>query len=51
MSDESPREPEPSIVREWLVFAVICLVVGAVFVALRVAKDGPQVLTHAPHRR
>ncbi|MCG3134677.1 MAG: hypothetical protein HMLKMBBP_01998 [Planctomycetes bacterium] len=45
--------PEPTsreIAREWLTFAGLLLAVGIVIVALRVWKDGPQVLTFAPHK-
>jgi hypothetical protein len=41
-------EEEPSrgtIVREILVFTILCLVVGGIFVAYRVQRLGTQVLT------
>lgn len=38
-----------TIRREVLVFAAIVLVVGAIFVAYRVARNGTRVLTVSPH--
>lgn len=45
-SEPTSRE----IAREWLTFAGLLVAVGAVIVAVRVWKDGPQVLTFAPHK-
>jgi hypothetical protein len=47
-------EPEPTrrqIAKEALLYALLVLGAGAVFVAFRIAKDGPQVLDVSPHRR
>ena len=50
MSAAESKEPSRRrIVVEILVYAVLVLVVGGLFVGLRVMRDGPRVLTHAPH--
>lgn len=38
-----------TILREVLVYGVVVLLAGAIFVAFRVAKNGTRVLTVAPH--
>lgn len=43
---------EPSgrqIAREVVIFALLCLLVGGLFVAVRVMRDGPQILQSNPH--
>jgi hypothetical protein len=47
----TPRdEPDrATIVREALLFALLVLVVGGIFVGWRVWREGPRVFHHAPH--
>lgn len=48
-SDDDPTRA--TIVREVLLYALLVLAVGGIFVAWRVWREGPRVLDYAPHAR